>query len=402
MRDWANYRHYGWVIAIAMLLVQTVSSGLGFYNMSVYMSFFARELDASLDAISLSVSLFFISGGVAGLFVARLLERWDIRMIMVIGASVSGVALLLIGRASNLYELYALFTLFGIGNTGVSIVVATSLITQWFPDERRSVALSISSTGLSLGGVLITPYTAYLFDKSGIFEAMPLLGVIFVVGIVPIVILFIRPPVTLQAVKETKRNFEMEYLLARKSRFFVCVTTAYVLIMAAQVGGIAHLYNRVDALGGLGVAAGSIQALTLASISGRLLGGWLLTRITIRPFLFFNLLIQLLGLFLIGFSEMSEVAILSSIFFGFSVGNLLMLQPLWLAEIYPSNIYPRLFALSNAYSVIGVAFGPYLLGLVYVNSDYSVAYLVASVVSLTALVIIYSAGQPVSKVQSKL
>ena len=193
MRDWANYRHYGWVIAIAMLLVQTVSSGLGFYNMSVYMSFFARELDASLDAISLSVSLFFISGGVAGLFVARLLERWDIRMIMVIGASVSGVALLLIGRASNLYELYALFTLFGIGNTGVSIVVATSLITQWFPDERRSVALSISSTGLSLGGVLITPYTAYLFDKSGIFEAMPLLGVIFVVGIVPIVILFIRP-----------------------------------------------------------------------------------------------------------------------------------------------------------------------------------------------------------------
>ena len=59
----------------------------------------------------------------------------------------SGVALLLIGRASNLYELYALFTLFGIGNTGVSIVVATSLITQWFPDERRSVALSISSTG---------------------------------------------------------------------------------------------------------------------------------------------------------------------------------------------------------------------------------------------------------------
>ena len=73
MRDWVKHRHYGWVIAIAMLLVQTVSSGLGFYNMSVYMSFFARELDASLDAISLSVSLFFISGGVAGLFVARLL-----------------------------------------------------------------------------------------------------------------------------------------------------------------------------------------------------------------------------------------------------------------------------------------------------------------------------------------
>ena len=125
MRDWAEHPHYGWVIVISMLLIQTISSGLGFYNMSVYISFFARELDASLDAVSLSVSLFFISGGVAGLFVARLLERWDVRMIMVIGALVSGITLLLIGRASNLYELYVLFTLFGIGNTGVSIVVAT-------------------------------------------------------------------------------------------------------------------------------------------------------------------------------------------------------------------------------------------------------------------------------------
>ena len=399
MRDWAEHPHYGWVIVISMLLIQTISSGLGFYNMSVYISFFARELDASLDAVSLSVSLFFISGGVAGLFVARLLERWDVRMIMVIGALVSGVALLLIGRASNLYELYVLFTLFGIGNTGVSIVVATSLITQWFPDERRSVALSISSTGLSLGGVLITPYTAYLFDKSGIFSVMPLLGVIFVVGIVPIVMLFVRPSVTSQKVKELKQDFEIEYLKVVKSRFFICVTTAYVLIMAAQVGGIAHLYNRANALGGLDVGAGSIQALTLASISGRLLGGWLLTRIPIRPFLFFNLLIQLSGLFLIGFSEISEVAILSSILFGFSVGNLLMLQPLWLAEIYSTNIYPKVFALSNAFSVVGVAFGPYLLGLFYVSSGYSSAYLVASLVSLAALVIIYLAGQPVRKME---
>ena len=399
MRDWAEHPHYGWVIVISMLLIQTISSGLGFYNMSVYMSFFARELDASLDAVSLSVSLFFISGGVAGLFVARLLERWDVRMIMVIGALVSGVALLLIGRASNLYELYVLFTLFGIGNTGVSIVVATSLITQWFPDERRSVALSISSTGLSLGGVLITPYTAYLFDKSGIFSAMPLLSVIFVVGIVPIVMLFVRPSVTSQKVKVLKQDFEIEYLQVVKSRFFICVTAAYVLIMAAQVGGIAHLYNLANALGGLDVAAGSIQALTLASISGRLLGGWLLTRIPIRPFLFFNLLIQLSGLFLIGFSEISEVAILSSILFGFSVGNLLMLQPLWLAEIYSTNIYPKVFALSNAFSVVGVAFGPYLLGLFYVSSGYSSAYLVASLVSLAALVIIYLAGQPVRKME---
>ena len=62
MRDWVKQLCYGWLLAIAMLLIQTVSSSLAYYDMSVYMNFFVRELDASLDAISLSVSLFFIYG----------------------------------------------------------------------------------------------------------------------------------------------------------------------------------------------------------------------------------------------------------------------------------------------------------------------------------------------------
>ncbi len=176
-----------------MLVIQTISSGLGFYNMSVYMSFFVKEFGFSLDLVSISVSLFFVSGGIAGLFVARILALWDVRVVMILGAFLSGSALLMIGYATSLAELYVLFTIFGIGNTGVSIVVATTLITQWFPGANRSVALSISSTGLSLGGVLLTPYTAYLLDSRGISETMPLLGLLFFVLITPVVLLFIRP-----------------------------------------------------------------------------------------------------------------------------------------------------------------------------------------------------------------
>ena len=31
-------RHYGWVIVGALMLIQTVGSGLGFYNMAVYIN----------------------------------------------------------------------------------------------------------------------------------------------------------------------------------------------------------------------------------------------------------------------------------------------------------------------------------------------------------------------------
>ncbi len=376
-----------------MLLIQTISSGLGFYNMSVYMSFFVKEFEFSLDLVSISVSLFFVSGGIAGLFVAKILSLWDVRVVMVLGAFISGLALLLIGYATSLAELYILFTLFGIGNTGVSIVVATTLITQWFPGANRSVALSISSTGLSLGGVLLTPFTAYLLDSRGINETMPLLGVLFFLLITPVVLLFIRPAkINNEMAGSNSLEDDNDYLAAIRSRFFLCITLGYILIMGAQVGGISHLYNRIDSIGGLALAAVCVQALTLASISGRLIGGWLLTRISIRPFLFSNLLIQFVGLTLIGFVDLPVFAVLASILFGVSVGNLLMLQPLWLAEVFSVSVYPRAFALSNAFSVLGVAFGPFLLGLIFVNSGYSYAYAFASAISLVALIIIVLGG----------
>ena len=376
-----------------MLVIQTISSGLGFYNMSVYMSFFVKEFGFSLDLVSISVSLFFVSGGIAGLFVARILALWDVRVVMILGAFLSGSALLMIGYATSLAELYVLFTIFGIGNTGVSIVVATTLITQWFPGANRSVALSISSTGLSLGGVLLTPYTAYLLDSRGIGETMPLLGLLFFVLITPVVLLFIRPANTRDEMAGgLSLDNNDEYLAAIKSRFFICITLGYVLIMGAQVGGISHLYNRVDSIGGLALAAVCVQALTLASICGRLVGGWLLTRISIRPFLFFNLMVQFSGLTLIGFVDVPVPAVFASVLFGISVGNLLMLQPLWLAEVFSVSVYPRAFALSNAFSVLGVAFGPFLLGLIYVNSGYGHAYYFASAISLVALAIIILGG----------
>ena len=53
-----------------MMLVQTVSSGLGFYNMSVYINRLSVQLSVPLADISFAVSLFFVVGGIAVLFLS--------------------------------------------------------------------------------------------------------------------------------------------------------------------------------------------------------------------------------------------------------------------------------------------------------------------------------------------
>jgi len=182
------------------------------------------------------------------------------------------------------------------------------------------------------------------------------------------------------------------YRQAIGSRFFVLVTAGYVLCMAAQVGGISHLYNRVEGLIDYTVAAVAVQMLTIMSIVSRLLGGLLVTRLSLRTFTLANLLGQALGLYLVGSASSTSGALLGAGVFGATVGNLLMLHPLWLAEAFGVKAYARIFSLSNAIVVLGVAVGPIVLGSLYDLVDYRLAYFVAAGISLSAWAVMFLAG----------
>lgn len=386
--------HYGWVIVAAMLVVQSVSSGFGFYNMSVYMAELAALMTRPLSDLSLAVTVFFITGGVAGLFVAELINRFEIRWIMVAGATMCGAALTAMSIAEELWQVYVCFVFFGLGNTGVSLVIATTLITRWFPGKNRSIALSVSSTGLSLGGVTLTPLTAYLFNSVGVYESFPVLGAIFVLLIVPIAVFLVRPPSREQ---ESQTMQEMEgsqwaYRDAVRTRFFLMHSAGYALVMMAQVGGIAHLYGRVNAISDFETASLAVSALGVASILFRFAGGVIVTRVSIRTFTLIMLVFQGLGLTSIALATEPWQGVLAGFLLGSSVGNLLMLQPLWLAEVFPGKIYPRVFALASALSVIGVASGPFLMGLVVDGFDYAASFLLAAMSCVMAWLIIYLAG----------
>ncbi len=388
-------RHRWWIVA-GIFLVLTVSSGFSFYNLSVYISVLAAERGFSVADLSMVASVFFVVGGVAGMGVARLLERHDVRWIMIAGAALGAVALGSVGGATELWQLHLCFCLFGIGNSAVSIVTATTLVTRWFPGPDRSVALSIASTGLSAGGILLTPLSARALHDFGLAATMPWFGAAFLLLVAPVVLLIVRdcPPAE-PGLSGTPRpvSGEWRYRAAIGTRFFVLLTLAYVVCLGFQVGGIAHLYNRAAQIADYRVAAYAVQALTACSILGRFLGGWLVTFIPIRPFTLGNLVNQGLGLTLLAVADGPASVVAGAALFGASVGNLLMLHPLWLAEAFGGPAYARIFALSNALTVLGVAMGPTLMGLVFEAAGYRPAYLMAAAGAVLALALMAAAGR---------
>ena len=74
--------YYGWKIVAALMFLLTFSSGLSFYNHSIYLNALAAQPEFDVQSVSLAVSIFFLSSGIAGLWVAK----WVQPMLSVIRA----------------------------------------------------------------------------------------------------------------------------------------------------------------------------------------------------------------------------------------------------------------------------------------------------------------------------
>ena len=381
-----------WWLVAGVFLVLCVSSGFGFYNLSVYMNALVQARSFAVADVSGAVALLFVVSGVGGIVVGRVIERHDVRWVMLFGAALGGLALALIGLAEEMWQVWLLYALFGAGNSGVSLVPGTTVVTRWFPGANRSLAISVASTGLSTGGLLLTPLSASAIHALGIEAAMPWFGAVYFAAIAPIALALVRSwPAggPLSAGRERSSSSLAEVL---RMRFFVATTLAYVVILGAQVGGIAHVFNHVEGVAGRLTASLAVSTVALASIVGRLLGGVVLTAgFPIRLFTAINIGGQGLGLALLGLAP-PTLALPGAALFGVTIGNLLMLQPLLLVQAFGAPRYPRVFATANAASTLGVAGGPLAMGIVHDLSGYAASFAGAASISALALLAFLAAG----------
>ena len=69
MTDSNSPLFYGWKIVFAILAQLTITSGLSFYNHAIYLTELAANPNFDVQTASFAVSLFFLSGGITGLWV---------------------------------------------------------------------------------------------------------------------------------------------------------------------------------------------------------------------------------------------------------------------------------------------------------------------------------------------
>ena len=242
-----------WVLAACFTLL-TFSSGLGFYGLAVYLQAFSRELGWSVSSISLATTFFFLVGGLSGIPIAKFIAKHDVRIMIIGGATVAALALFSMRFVEQRWQLFVVYCFYALGWSASGMGPVTTVVTRWF-QVRRASALAIASTGLSMGGIVVTPFIKWILDTQGIRNGSPWLALIWFCGTVPVTLFLLRafpqPYGWMPDGARTEPGQVAEITGttlsdAVRSKFFKAITFGYIFALGAQVGGALQLVKLVE------------------------------------------------------------------------------------------------------------------------------------------------------------
>lgn len=392
----------GWWVVGGCFAILFFGSALGFYGMSVYLNALSNEHpDWNVSSISIATTFFFLIGGLWNVVVARLIAAYDVRHVAYGGAVLGALALFGLGQVQQQWQLFVVYGLFAIAWSSSGLTLATTVVTRWFHSKRAS-AIAAASSGLSVGGIVLSPIIKSFIDSQTLNGAAPVLALLWLLGMsVPTFLLIRAEPGPLKWMPDGAPRPDDHVMelpgtpmsVAVRTKFFWVVTIGYVLVMGSQVGAIQQIVKLVEERTTKETAALATSVLSGASVVFRLIGGRIIPKFPLAKFMVFIAVVQGSAIILIGQMHNTVALFVAIGLFGAMVGNVLMMQSLLIAQRFGVKDYARISARSGLVSLTGTAIGPILIGSIRdAAGNYDTPYFVAGVISLVGAALFTFSG----------
>jgi MFS family permease len=285
---------YGWWIVIIGCIQDAVKGGTFNTGFTLYFLPVLTELHLSRAATSLPFSLAKLESALQGPLVGYLIDRFDLRVMMVLGTISAGLGFVLLSFTHSYLSFLLVFMgLLSFGFQAGFNQASMAAVNHWFL-KRRGLAMAIVQTGQAIGGVVIFPLVALAVLKLGWRYAALFSGVV-VLMLIPLVLLVRRSPESMGLlpdgdhraphtppaviVRPVRRLREAEELTAREA----LRTPAFWLLAAfhglrnVPYGGVSVHLVPLLVWKGLGqpTAAFFVGLMAFSTIIVRPLTGWL-------------------------------------------------------------------------------------------------------------------------------
>ena len=181
----------GWQMVYTGMMMEFSVVGFIFYCFPLMFTALERDLGATQSQLSGALSLWFISSAVASIFLGRLLDKFSIKKIMMIGGVIFSLGLFSISFVQSSFSLLLIYaTLLAIGGPALGNLSVTKLVANWF-ETNAGMALGIAAIGISFSGVILPILVDPLIEMIGWRSVYMVFGLIVIFLLIPTVRYFV-------------------------------------------------------------------------------------------------------------------------------------------------------------------------------------------------------------------
>jgi MFS family permease len=376
----------------------------------------SAEFGWSRAIVGLGMSLAVLSFGLPAPFAGFLTSKFGPRKVLVVGNLVGGLGMAAMSLVSEIWQVYLIYSVVGLGCCIGGIIPASTVANNWFV-RKRSLAVSIIMALVGLGGFTFPFVTTALLTSVGWRMSWVILGGIFVAigSIIGSAVLVrnkpedmgqlpdglpAKPTQEVQAAHPTKeagqepRGWTLKRILRNPTIWLIIVFGAAHGFVGGTITG--HLVAYLRDLGtNPMVAASALSVIAGSGIVGSLISGFLAIRVNIRHLIIATFIIRLAALIILLTSQNIAMIYLYAMLFGISTGMQMTAAFIIVGAYYGRATYARVQGMVFAFTVGLQAAGPAIAGAIHDTSHtYMPAFVSLVGVTFVGLVCAYLARPP--------
>ena len=381
-----NKKKY-FIVFICMFL-QAVPYSIAQNIQPLFVPYVIKQFGFSLAGFSLIFTCGAIASAIFSPVLGNVFEKVNIKVLFLVGATLSAVGFIGFGFSHNLAQFYALAAMQKVGCLLFSGIGVPYLINNWFPKEGRGKALGIAFSGGSIGNVFLQQITSQMLASRGATYSYIFFGVLALVCSLPIVMIFVRLPKAgeVEVVEENESEevqtsgFEgLGAKATKQNKYFWLFSIGYAII-AVSISALSTQYATYFT-GELGLSAtlvGTLGSVFAAfCLIGNVSGGALFDKIGTLKTMTISMLLQGVAIVALIFcAKVPALAFLFSIAYGLNVYSYMSAPAFMATDVFGKKESSKIFGTISLLFALGYAFGSTLVGMIVDKVGFGAAWIV--------------------------
>ena len=381
-----NKKKY-FIVFICMFL-QAVPYSIAQNIQPLFVPYVIKQFGFSLAGFSLIFTCGAIASAIFSPVLGNVFEKVNIKLLFLVGATLSAVGFMGFGFSHNLAQFYVLAAMQKVGCLLFSGIGVPYLINSWFPKEGRGKALGIAFSGGSIGNVFLQQITSQMLASRGATYSYIFFGVLALVCSLPIVMIFVRLPKAGEVeVVEENESEEVQTSgfdglgakATKQNKYFWLFSIGYAII-AVSISALSTQYATYFT-GELGLSAtlvGTLGSVFAAfCLIGNVSGGALFDKIGTLKTMTISMLLQGVAIVALIFcAKVPALAFLFSIAYGLNVYSYMSAPAFMATDVFGKKESSKIFGTISLLFALGYAFGSTLVGMIVDKVGFGAAWIV--------------------------